>query len=89
MSFFQSPEFCQFVASILGGAIIGWKLSGWQARRENRRAMRTRQPQYIGFPLVPISSRKGQPPCGECHLEPTETCDICGATETLTCDRRR
>jgi len=22
-----------------------------------------------------------KPPCGECHLKPGETCDICGATE--------
>lgn len=32
-------------------------------------------------PLIPIApdSRKGKPPCGECHLQPGETCDICGA----------
>lgn len=58
MSFFQSPEFCQFVASILGGAIIGWKLAGWQARRENRRSMRTRQPQYIEVPFVGHGGRQ-------------------------------
>jgi len=23
----------------------------------------------------------GKPPCGECHLKPGETCDICGAVE--------
>ena len=22
----------------------------------------------------------GRPPCGECHLQPGEICDICGAT---------
>ena len=34
-------------------------------------------------PLVPIApdSRKGKPPCSECHLKPGETCDICGAKE--------
>lgn len=32
-------------------------------------------------PLIPIASdaRLGKPPCGECHLQPGETCDICGA----------
>jgi hypothetical protein len=32
-------------------------------------------------PLVEIApdARKGKPPCGECHLQPRETCDICGA----------
>lgn len=35
-----------------------------------------------GEPLVhiPKDSRAGKPPCGECHLQPGETCDICGAT---------
>jgi hypothetical protein len=23
-------------------------------------------------------------PCGECHIKPGETCDICGATEPTT-----
>lgn len=34
-----------------------------------------------GEPLVhiPKDSRAGKPPCGECHLQPGETCDICGA----------
>lgn len=33
------------------------------------------------MPLIPIASdaRKGKPPCGECHIRPGETCDICGA----------
>jgi hypothetical protein len=32
-------------------------------------------------PLIPIApdARKGKPPCGECHIQPGETCDICGA----------
>lgn len=30
------------------------------------------------FP-IPILSRIGKPPCGECHLRPGETCNICGA----------
>ena len=29
--------------------------------------------------LTEISSRAGKPPCGECHLQAGETCDICGA----------
>lgn len=24
-------------------------------------------------------ARKGEEPCGECHLQPSETCNICGA----------
>lgn len=30
-------------------------------------------------PLVPIRRRDGEPPCGECHLQPGEVCDVCGA----------
>lgn len=30
-----------------------------------------------GFPKP--SRRDGQEPCGECHIKPDETCDICGA----------
>lgn len=32
-------------------------------------------------PLMPIApdARHGKLPCGECHLKPNETCDICGA----------
>jgi len=29
-------------------------------------------------PLVTV-----EPPCGECHLQPGETCDICGAQQRL------
>ena len=28
---------------------------------------------------IPKDARKDKPPCGECHLQPGETCDICGA----------
>ena len=37
-------------------------------------------------PLFPIASdaRRGKPPCGECHLQQGETCDICGAKEPVT-----
>lgn len=27
------------------------------------------------------SRRDGKEPCGECHLQPGETCDICGARQ--------
>lgn len=30
------------------------------------------------------AERRGQPPCGECHLRPGETCDICGRKNRLT-----
>ena len=29
--------------------------------------------------LFPITRKDGGEPCGECHLQPGETCDICGA----------
>lgn len=32
---------------------------------------------FIGQPLSPIDAKS---PCGECHLKPGETCDICGAS---------
>ncbi len=28
-----------------------------------------------------LARREGRKPCGECHLQPNETCDICGARE--------
>lgn len=31
-------------------------------------------------PLPQPGRRDGLPPCGECHLNPGETCNICGAT---------
>lgn len=31
-------------------------------------------------PLVEIRDRRGEAPCGECHLSPDEVCDICGAS---------
>jgi hypothetical protein len=30
---------------------------------------------------IPIEARLGRPQCGECHLQPGERCDICGAKE--------
>jgi hypothetical protein len=30
---------------------------------------------------IPPDARKGKPGCGECRLQPGETCDICGAHE--------
>lgn len=32
-----------------------------------------------GFPQP--RQNPGGEPCGECHLQPAETCDVCGATE--------
>lgn len=31
--------------------------------------------------LIPITRKDGGEPCGECHLRPGETCDICGAVQ--------
>lgn len=30
-------------------------------------------------PLFTIRDKTGEEPCGECHLQPGDTCDICGA----------
>lgn len=32
---------------------------------------------------IPKDARKGQEPCGECHLKIDETCDICGAHRAM------
>lgn len=34
----------------------------------------------ISKALVSITCKDGGEPCGECHIQPGETCDICGAT---------
>lgn len=36
-------------------------------------------------PLVEIApdSRAGKEPCGECHLQPGERCDVCGARQSV------
>jgi hypothetical protein len=31
-------------------------------------------------------ARLGKPPCGECHLQPGERCDICGASNPTARD---
>lgn len=30
---------------------------------------------------IPPDARKGKLPCGECHIDPGMTCDVCGAYE--------
>lgn len=43
-------------------------------------AARPAAPEAQGAETFPKPRRKdGEPPCGECHLRPGETCDICGA----------
>ena len=37
---------------------------------------------WFSDPLMDIRSRAGLPPCGECHLQAGETCDICGASQS-------
>ncbi|MEY9718821.1 hypothetical protein [Sinorhizobium fredii] len=32
--------------------------------------------------LFEITRKDGSEPCGECHIQPGETCDICGARNT-------
>lgn len=34
-------------------------------------------------PLFEICDKTGEEPCGECHIQPGETCDICGASNPL------
>ena len=44
-------------------------------------------PQTATFPQ-PRWDADGEP-CGECHIRPGETCDICGVSEPLDPDRLR
>lgn len=46
-----------------------------------RLLMNSGAPAYVPSVVIEIDARKGKPPCGECHLHPGETCDICGAKE--------
>lgn len=43
-----------------------------------RDALRATLAALRGIPLVDIGRR--ETPCGECHLQPGERCDICGAS---------
>ena len=50
---------------------------GWREREVERyKALAAAMP--VRKPLVEISRRVT--PCGECHLQPSERCDVCGAT---------
>jgi len=37
----------------------------------------------ISEPFPQPRRKDGETPCGECHLRPGETCDICGAIEPI------
>jgi hypothetical protein len=52
-----------------------------QCMQHRARRAAAPSPQAQAQPLIPISptAREGKPPCGECHLQPGERCDICGA----------
>ena len=50
MNFFDSPQFYQFLASIIGGAFTGYWFAGWQHRREEAKAAR-RRAQYLEIPF--------------------------------------
>lgn len=39
------------------------------------------QPAPLRDPLIVIRKRPGKTPCGECHLQAGEVCDICGAAQ--------
>ena len=43
--------------------------------------LRAAQPAPLRDPLVAIRWRPGEEPCGECHLQAGEVCDICGASQ--------
>jgi hypothetical protein len=38
--------------------------------------------------LFEITRKEGGEPCGECHLQPGETCDICGAFQSAEWEYR-
>jgi len=38
-------------------------------------------PSALSVPSDCLRSRKVRLPCGECHLQPGEVCDICGARD--------
>jgi hypothetical protein len=51
---------------------------GWREREVERyKALAAAMP--VHKPLVEIGRRAT--PCGECHLQPGERCDICGALQ--------
>jgi hypothetical protein len=51
---------------------------GWREREvEHYKALAAAMP--VHKPLVEIGRRAT--PCGECHLQPGERCDICGARD--------
>ena len=50
---------------------------GWRAREAINRAFLDAIP--VREPLAQIGRRKE--PCGECHLQPGERCDVCGARD--------
>lgn len=62
MNFLTSIEFAQAVALLTAGLLfgvpLGWKLHRWHSRREHRRAMRSRKPQYIVVPFVGRGGRQ-------------------------------
>jgi hypothetical protein len=39
--------------------------------------------------LFAISRRDGKEPCGECHIQPDETCNICGAKHEANAERAK
>lgn len=43
---------------------------------------------FGGAIRIPKDSRKGKEPCGECYIQPGETCDRCGASGVLVPDQQ-
>ena len=50
MNFFDSTQFYQFLASIIGGAFTGYWFAGWQHRRKEAKEAR-RRAQYLRIPF--------------------------------------
>jgi hypothetical protein len=76
--------FCQ-MARKLGhhgideGWMVGWFASAIEHSSDVRRWERERL--TATTPGLPQPRRKvGELPCGECHVQPGEVCDICGAS---------
>lgn len=53
---------------------------GWR-EREAELLQRLKDAIPLRKPLCRIGERKE--PCGECHLQPGERCDVCGARQSV------
>jgi hypothetical protein len=54
-----------------------WQKNNFRFQHESEYSYAKARPKAEPFPKP--CSNIGREPCGECHLKPGETCDICGA----------